>query len=207
MNEATKAEMREKLGNISQLQDLLFGEHIREYQQKFDLHHQKIESLAEKHREAQSIIDEHFEQLEKRIMREISLTTNSLEKKIQYFNTTHKEEQQQIRKDIEQAARQADDSIQHLQDTIKSQGSNLKTEIAQSKSAMDEEMRLLKQQITEKLSSSIAELSKGKVSRIDLAEVLFEISLKLKDTDIELETDSAEKNGHLESSNFEENHN
>ncbi|MEM8830281.1 MAG: hypothetical protein AAGE96_13120 [Cyanobacteria bacterium P01_G01_bin.19] len=207
MNEATKAEMREKLGNISQLQDLLFGEHIREYQQRFDLYDEKIKSLEEKNRETQSIIDQRFEQLERKIMREMSLADNSLEKKIQYFNTTYKEEQQQIRKDLEQAAKQNDDSFRYLQDTINTQSSNLKTEIAQSKSAVDEEMRLLKQQINEKLSSSIAELSSGKVSHTDLAEVLFEISLKLKGTDVELKTDSIEQNGHSESPNFEENHN
>ena len=43
----------------------------------------------------------------------------------------------------------------------------------------------MKQQVLEKLESNLSDLSTNKVSRTDLAEVLFELCLKLKSKDAE----------------------
>ena len=180
MSEITKAEIRQKLGNIKQLQELLFGEKTKEYDRQINSLQARLDRLESDRHQSQSIIDERLEQLENKLIERINSVSNSLEQKIQYFNTDNKKEQQQIKTDLELVAKQTRDSIDYLQDSIKTQNSNFEAEITQSKVVLNEEMRLVKQQITEKLNSSLSKLSTGKVSRSDLAEVLFEISLKLK---------------------------
>ncbi|MGD1921492.1 MAG: hypothetical protein ACFCAD_22940 [Pleurocapsa sp.] len=186
MSEITKTEIRQKLGNITQLQELLFGEQTREINLKFDSYGDRLSHLESNYQKLQLVLDERFEELENKLVQQINLATNSLEKKIHYLNLTSKEEHQKIKADLDFISQQSSDRIDHLQGSIKQQNNNLKVEINQSRAALDEEMNLLKQQITDRLNSSLAELSTGKVSRNDLAEVLFELCLKLKEPDIAL---------------------
>ena len=194
MSKITKAEIRQKLGNITQLQELLFGEQTREYDRKLDLYRARLDRLESDCLKSQLSIDKRFKELENKLIERINSATNSLEKKIQYFNTNNKEEQKQIKTNLELVAQQTHDSIDYFQDSIKTQNNNFQAEIIQSKVALDEEMCLLKQQITEKLNNSLSELSSEQVSRSDLAEVLFEICLKLKKSDNELELLTTTKN-------------
>lgn len=183
MGEMTKAEMRQKLGNISQLQELLFGEQTREYDRKLDLYQAKLEQLESDCQKSQLSIDKRLEELESKLIEQINSAINSLEKKVQSFNTSTKKEQEQIKTNLDLVAQQTRDRIDFLQNSIKTQNNNFIAEITQSKVALDEEMCLLKQQITERLNYGLSELSAGKISRSDLAEVLIEVCLKLKESD------------------------
>ena len=48
MNEISKAEMRQRLGNISQLQELLFGEQIEQYNSQIEQHDRAIGATRNK---------------------------------------------------------------------------------------------------------------------------------------------------------------
>ena len=194
MNEMNKAEMRKKLGNITQLKELLFGEEIKEYNQKFDLYSQKLEDLATKNREFKLSVNERLQELENKLLEQINVVNNSLEKKIKYLDITTNEERQKIKGNLNNLSKQTHESISFLQNNIKNQNSNLKTEIVQSKTELDREMQQLKQHINDRLDSSFTELSTGKVSRSDLAEVLFELCLKLREPNAHLPTAETEKN-------------
>ena len=189
-----KAEIRQRLGNITQLQELLFGEQTREYDRKLDLYQTRLDRLESDCRKSQIVINERLEELESKLIEQINSVANSLEKKIQYFNTNNKKEREPIQTNLELVAQQTRDSIDYLQKSIKTQNNNFQAEITQSKVALDEEMRILKQQITEKLNYSLSELSTKKISHSDLAEVLFEICLKLKESDNNFELPTATKN-------------
>jgi len=194
MNEITKSEIRKKLGNITQLQDLLFGEQTKEYNQRLDSYSQRLDRLEEDYKKSQLLLDERLEQLEDKLADQISLAINSLEKKIQYLNINHKEEQQKIKQDINSCSQQIDRDTNYIRDSIKTQSKNLKIEIAESKTALNQEIILLKKQINNKLDSSLTELSQGKISRNDLAEVLFELCLKLKEPNSDSEIVPREEN-------------
>jgi hypothetical protein len=185
MNEISKSEIRKRLGNITQLQELLFGEQIKAYNQKLDLHQQQLERLEGNYHELQLVMEERLAQLENQLTQQINLLTNSLEKKVQYLNLANQEEQQKTKKKLDSVFQQAEDNINYFQDSIKTQNSNFKTEIATSKIALEQEIRLLKQQITDKLDSSLSTLSTSKISRHDLAEILFELCLKLKEPNLD----------------------
>ena len=186
--------MRAKLGNITQLQELLFGEQTKEYNQKFDSYCDRLNQLETNYQKLQLVMDERFKKLENKLIQQINLANNSLEKKAQYLSVNTKKEQQQIKEELNIFSQQSRDSIDYLQESLKTQNTNLKAEITQAKIATDREIYLLKQQVTDKLNSSLTELSAGKVSRHDLAEVLFELCLKLKEPDTALEEKQEESN-------------
>ncbi|MBE9047571.1 hypothetical protein IQ255_24735 [Pleurocapsales cyanobacterium LEGE 10410] len=183
MNQITKAEMREKLSNITQLQELLFGEQINEYNHKLEQHSQRLNQLEGNSQKFQFVIEERIARLESNLIHKINSIANSLERKIKYLNLTTKEEQSNIRQELEAVSRHSHDNIDFLQNSLNSHTNGLKTEITQSKAALDRDLQLLKQQISEKLESNLSDLSNNKVSCTDLAEVLFELCLKLKGED------------------------
>lgn len=197
MNEITKAEMRQKLGNISQLQDLLFGEQIEQYDRKLTEHARKISQIELKQTEFQLAVKKRLEKLEIQLTHKLDTINNTLEKKLKYIEVSTKEEQAKIQQDLNTISQYSYENIDFLQNNLNTQTNNLKTEIAQSKVAIDRDLQLLKQQVTDKLQTSLAKLSTGKVSRNDLADLLFELCLKVKEPDTNLELPQGIDNGNI----------
>ena len=190
MNEFTKDQMRQRLGNISQLQELLFGEQIDKYNQKLEEYNQRLDRIETNTAEFRSTITERIEQLENKLLERIDSIANSSETKIKYVNLKTQEEQHKIQQQLNSVSQHSYKNIDFLQDSLNNNVNNLRSEIVQSKSALDRDLQLLKEQIAEKLEYNLAKLSNNKVSREDLSEVLFELCLKLKRSDIDLELPS-----------------
>ncbi|MEM7590549.1 MAG: hypothetical protein AAF383_03330 [Cyanobacteria bacterium P01_A01_bin.83] len=183
MTNITKAEIRKRLGNITQLQELLFGEQIDEYNHKFLRYNQKLDQLEANTQRFQLVIDERISQLESRLLQKINSVSNSSEKKIKYLNLSIHEKHHQFQKELDAISQQSSDNIDFLQNNLNANTNSLKGEITQTKSAIERDIQLLKQQVLEKLESNLSDLSTNKVSRADLSEVLFELCLKLKGAD------------------------
>ncbi|MGL5940632.1 MAG: hypothetical protein ACRC2S_09630 [Waterburya sp.] len=182
MNEITKAEMRKRLGNITKLQEILFGEQVEAYNQKFKQYNHRLNQLENSQHKFQLVMEERFQQLETKILHQINSLANSLEKKIKYLDLTTKEEHQKIQQELDIISQHNYDNIDFLQNSLNAHASSLKTEITQSKTALDRDLQLLKQQVFSQLDSNLSELSTAKVSRSDLSEILFELCLKLKES-------------------------
>lgn len=182
MNEITKAEMRKRLGNITKLQEILFGEQIEAYNQKFKQYNHRLNQLENNQHKFQLVMEERFQQLETKILHQINTLANSLEKKIKYLDLTTKEEHQKIQQELDIVSQHNYDNIDFLQNSLNAHASSLKTEITQSKTSLDRDLQLLKQQVFSQIDSNLSELSTAKVSRSDLSEILFELCLKLKES-------------------------
>ncbi len=201
MNEITKAEMRKRLGNITQLQELLFGEKIEEYNCKLEQYDQKLTQIEANSQKFQLAIEERIANLEKKLIHNINSVTNSLERKIKYLNISAQQEQNKLQQGLDSISQHTYENIDLLQNSISANTNSLKMEINQTKSTLDKDMQLLKQQVFEKLESNLSELSSNKIARGDLAEVLFEICLKLKETDVDLTLSESEENQEIAESN------
>ena len=187
MNEISNAEMRQRLGNISQLQELLFGEQIERYNRQIEQHDRQLERLETNLQKFQLVTEERIERLENRLSQKIDLMASSVDKKIKYLNFKSQEKHQQIEQNLDGLSKHSYENIDILRNSINANTNSLKAEINQSKAAVDEDLKQLKQQVLDKLESNLTKLSSDKVSRGDLAEVLFELCLKLKGTDTNLE--------------------
>ena len=191
MTGITKEEMRRKLGNITQLRELLFGEQIEEYERKFDQSFQhlnqlstEVKQLEGKFTEFRADMRQQLYNLENNLSREISSAVDSLEKKIQYLNLNTRSETKRLHQEIQELAQSTDQNIQEVTNNLKSQTKYLKDELSQTRNDLEKESQSLKQQLTEKIEKNLVELTDGKVSRTDLAEVLFELCLKIKGTNM-----------------------
>jgi len=194
MSEITKDEIRKRLGNITQLQELLFGEQVAQYDRKLDQHNQRLNKLESEFERLQLVISERFDQLENNLTQKINSTANSLARKIKYLSITTQEENSKIQQEVDVISQNNYDNINFLQNRLNSETNSLKTEIVRTKATLDRDVQLLKQQISEKLERNLSELSEGKVSRSDLAELLFELCIKIKGADLVPELPEAATN-------------
>ena len=187
MTGITKEEMRRKLGNITQLRELLFGEQMEEYENKFQDSFQRLDQLNEaikqletQFSEFRADIGQQLHKLENSLSQKINFAVDSLEKKIQYLNLNTRNETKKLHKEIEETSQSTSESLDAIADSLNSQTQYLKDELSQTRNNLEQDVQNLKQQLTEKIEKNLLELSEGKVSRKDLAEVLFDLCLKIK---------------------------
>lgn len=182
MNEANKAEIRQRLGNIVQLRDLLFGDQLDAYNAKLEQYQQRLNALEESLEESQLATANNLLQLEKKIFNRLNLVANTLDKKINQHNLETQNKHQELREEFAVISQYSHKNIDFLHRNLASTNS-LKTEITQLKSDCARDLALFKQELASKLENQLAELTTDRISRTDLAEVLGELALKLKESD------------------------
>ena len=176
MAEITKEEMRERLGNIDQIRDIIFGAQLREYDNRFD----KIDSdLSMMQQDMQARI----EQVKTVLSAEMKAAVDSLEKKVKLLTSNTQEESADIRQQVDRVNRKFSSSMEALDEAMDNQTSSLRDELSQTRERLSEETRTLKTQVFEELDRRFSMLRDVKVSRDDMAEILFELGMRLKGTE------------------------
>ncbi|MEZ2233188.1 hypothetical protein [Microcoleus sp.] len=176
MAEITKEEMRERLGNIDQIRDIIFGAQLREYDNRFD----KIDSeLSMMQQDMQARI----EQVKTVLSGEMRAAVDSFEKKIKSITLNTQEESADLRQQIDRVNRKFSSSIEALDEAIDNQTTSIRDEVSQTRERLSEETRTLKTQVFEELDRRFSMLREVKVSRDDMAEILFELGMRLKGTE------------------------
>ncbi|MGB3263758.1 MAG: hypothetical protein WBA89_07345 [Microcoleus sp.] len=176
MAEITKEEMRERLGNIDQIRDIIFGAQLREYDNRFD----KIDSELSM---MQQDVQTRLEQIKAVLSAEIKVAVDSLEKKVKSLTSNTQEESADLRQQIDRVNRKFSSSIESLDEAIDNQTSSIRDELSQTRERLSEETRTLKTQVFEELDRRFSMLRDVKVSRDDMAEILFELGMRLKGTE------------------------
>lgn len=176
MTNPTNDEMREKLGNLERIRDLLFGEQSRDYEGRF----QKLETELENvRRETLSRLNE----LKELFNSELNAAINSVEKKLKYLSATADEEFEEIRQTIERNFQLSTNTLNVVEKNLKSQTNSLQEQFSQMRSQFEQELSTLKNHLLEDLESRYSHLVETKLSRDDLAEILFELCMRVKSAD------------------------
>ena len=184
MTNISKEEIRGRLGNIDQIRDLLFGDKIIEYEQRFAVQQQQIAKLQSEFSNFQLEMRDRLTQLQNSLSTEIRSAVDSLEKKLQYLNLTTHEETSKLQQQLKVAEITNNHNLESLQNTVTNKTNFLQNELNKTQSQLEEDVQSLKKEVFEQLDNAFTSLKEGKVSRTDLAEVLFEICLKMKGTDL-----------------------
>lgn len=176
MAEITKEEMRERLGNIDQIRDIIFGSQLREFQNRFD----KLESEISM---VQQDIQDRVEQVKTTLSSELRSAVDAMDKKFKNLNLNTQEESTEIRQQVDRINRKFSTSIESLDEAIDNQTNSIRDELSQTRERLQEEVRNLKNIIFEELERRFSVLQDGKVSADDMAEILFELGMRLKGTE------------------------
>lgn len=187
MAELSKEEMRERLGNIDQIRDIIFGAQLREYDNRFDKIDSDISML-------QQDMQVRIEQIRTVLSAELRAAVDSFEKKAKSISLNTQEESADLRQQIDRINRKFSSSIEALDEAIDNQTGSLRDEFSKTRDQLSEETRTLKTQVFEELDRRFSLLREIKVSRDDMAEILFELGMRLKGTEFVPELKGAADN-------------
>ncbi|NES03252.1 MAG: hypothetical protein F6K22_10565 [Okeania sp. SIO2F4] len=191
MAELTKEEMRERLGNIDKIRDIIFGSKLREYENRFD----KLESEVSLVKQE---IHNQIEQVKNAFSTELQATVDSMDQKIRSINLTLQNNQEDLgetKQQIERVNRKITTTKEALDEIIDNQTTSLQDKLLKTREKLENDVSNLKTQIFEELEKQFSLLQDGKVSRDDLAEIMFEVGMRMKKTELMTELkEAADKN-------------
>lgn len=172
MAELTKEEMRERLGNIDQIRDIIFGAQLREYNTRFD----KLESDVAR---VQDDLQERIDQVKVVLSNELRAAVEAIDKKLKSMTLIAQEDRQQI----DRLNQKFSASVEAVDEALDQQTTSIRNEMAQSRDKLSEDIRSLKSQVFDELERRFSLLRNVKVSKDDMAEILFELGMRLKGTE------------------------
>ena len=187
MGEISKEEMRERIGNIDLIRDIIFGSKLQEYDTRLD----KLEShlsLVEKE------IGDRIEQVKADCLTELRASVNSLEEKIKSLNLNSQRDNADIRQLIERSYKNFSHSLESIDKTVGSQTSSIRKELSETREKLQEDTRHLKSQVFDELERRFSTLTDAKLARNDMAEILFELGLRIKKAEFTPELKDASHN-------------
>ena len=176
MTSITKEEVRERLGNIDQIRDIIFGAQIREYENRFVQLESDILRLQQEMRS-------HLEQLKSSLTTEIKVGVDALDKKIKSLTLTTQEEAIDLRQQVDRLNRRFSSNIESLDEALDMQTTSVRQEISQAKTQFENDTTALRDLVLEEIEEKFFQLSKTKVSKDDIAETLFALGMRLKETE------------------------
>ncbi|WP_019498427.1 hypothetical protein [Pseudanabaena sp. PCC 6802] len=184
VSQIKKEDMYEKLGNIDQIRDIIFGAQLREYNGRFE----KIESdLLSMHQELLDRINE----VRMNYSTELRVAVEALDKKLKTLQTSTDEERQDLRAQIERTHRKSTASFDKLNSDLEVATTSIRDDLTETKAKMQEDMRGLRTYIQEELDRRLSAIGNMKISRDDMAEILFELGMRLKGTEFVPELEEA----------------
>ena len=188
MGEITKEEIRERMGNIDLIRDIIFGAKLQEYDSGIDKIESRLSSLEQEMRER-------TEQVKTECLTELRASVASLEEKIKSLSLTSQKDNIDVRQQIDRTYKSFSSSIETIDKAVVSQTSSIRKELSETKEKLQEDTRTLKAQIFDELEKRFSLLTDVKVSRNDMADILFELGLRMKKADFSPELAESARNG------------
>lgn len=176
MAEVTKEVLRDRLGNIDQIRDILMGPQLRDYETRLAQVEADLSLLRQDLRDR-------IEETKTSFASEIRATVESLDKRIKAVSLTASEESADLRQLSDRMNKKFSNTIETLNDSIDKQVVNLRDELSETKARLQDDVRNLRDQIFEELDRQFSSLRTGKVSKDDMAEILFEVAMRIKGTE------------------------
>ncbi|MBD2189560.1 hypothetical protein [Pseudanabaena mucicola] len=173
MGEITRDEIRERLGNIDQIRDIIFGAHLREYTSRLDRAESDISAI-------QQDINDRLNDLKLVLASELRAAVESIDKRLKTISASAQEEAADLRQQFDRINRKFTNSIETLDETVEAQRVALRDEITQTRESLQSDTRELRSLVLEELDRHFSILREDKISKDDMAELLFELGMRLK---------------------------
>lgn len=176
MPEITKEEMRERLGNIDQIRDIIFGAQLRDFNNRFEKLETELSVLQQE-------MHDYAAQVKSILSTELRSAIESFEKKLKSLTISSQEEAADLRQQLDRINRKFSTSLEALDEAVDRQNSSIRDEFANTRDRLQDEVRNLRNQVFDELEKRLTMMKGDKVSKDDMAELLFELGMRLKGTE------------------------
>lgn len=179
-NQSTE-DLRRRLGNVDQIRDLLFGSKLAEYEQRFQQCDQHLKLMDTRLTELTTETRDRINLLQSDLLSELQIGLDKLTSQVHQLQLNNTENGHKSRA-IEQRCTQA---IESVKQSLTDQTKFLKNDLIQTRRQMQEDLVKVSEKLTQALYSEVANVDDTKLSQVDLADILFELCLKLKNNSAE----------------------
>ena len=176
MNDITKEEVRERLGNIDQIRDIIFGSQLRDYDNRLD----RLEADTDLF---QQEMRDRLDQIKAILSSELRTATDALEKKLKTLSTKSQEDSVDLQQQIDRIQRKLSSSVESLDTAIDKQEQELRSDLLLTRTNLQNDVLALRDMVFEELDRRFSLVREGKVSKDDMAEALFELAMRVKGTE------------------------
>jgi hypothetical protein len=186
MADITPNQMRDRLGNIDQIRDILFGDREREYTERIDHMEADLEELSQ-------AIELRLTALETQMSADLQTAVNSLEKKIQFVSSSLNSESSEIRQNLQTVERDLAGNIVIVEKTLSASLGEVETGLSNTRSQLKSGLQELKSQLLDEIEKHFNGLGGEKVSRTELAEMFFDLCMQMRgQSESSTETETAQ---------------
>lgn len=163
--------------HIEQIRDIILGPQIREYDDRFK---RVATDIGKCRQETQAQIEERAEALGS----EIAAHRRAFDAELHELGSKLRQESSDVQKQLERAiAGVADDFSLRLKKAAEASEA-LRSELTDTKAKLQSEIRAAGEKLSKELEAHVAALREGKISKETLAEMLEELALRLKGSEV-----------------------
>lgn len=172
-----RQDIRERLGNIDQIRDILVGSQLRDYENRFA---QMESELNLVHQDLQDRIEE----VKVSLSTQLQASLEALDKRLKGFITKMQEETTDLQQQNDRLGRRVQAIFEELDRAFEEKTTAIDGRLNESRDKLQEDIRTLRAQIFEELDARFSSLRDNKVERETLAELMFELGMRLKGQDV-----------------------
>ncbi len=169
--------VQEGMGNIEQVRDILFGAQTREYNNRFEKLEKELVLLRQD-------LNERSKQIKDSFTVELRSAVESLEKKLKNLTRAKDDDIASLRQHLDRVEKKFTTDLSTLEEALEEQASTLHKDLSQVQEDLQEDLRSLRTQLIQELDKRLSALEGTKVAKDDMAELLFELGMRLKGTDL-----------------------
>jgi chromosome segregation ATPase len=175
--------VRDRLGNIDQIRELLFGHIIADYEQRWEKSSQQIDALETELSSFQTETRDRLNALQESLTTEFRSRMDAFEKQVQYLGFTLHEQTTNMQYRVREVEKSSGEGIESLQTAVVTSTNAMRSELTQTREQLEGAVRSLEKHLFDEIDKELAAMREGKVSRVDFADALFDLCLKVKGAD------------------------
>lgn len=173
--------MPESANNLDQIRDLLFGQQLDVYAQRFTECGDRLDQIEASLSEFQGQMQVQLQQLDGTIDQELLNLNQGLESKLKHFSLASNNELIKIEQMLNGEMGGFKQELNTFQKDFAQQQSTMKGELEAIRGNLEHKLDLLKEDIAHAWNSRFSETNEGKLAKDQLGKMLFEFSLKTRD--------------------------
>lgn len=188
-------------GNIDQIREILFGSQLQTFNNRIEALEGTVKTLQadtdRRLRELQNQSNERLDKVQQAFATELQNAMSSLSEELQSLRSHHEEDSSEVRQNLDRLSKRLSANVATLDETIDKQSRSLRDDLLSSHRKLQSDLLNLRQQLFEDLEKRMSDLTGAKLAREDMADLLFELALKLKGTDLTSSVDGESQTPYL----------
>ncbi len=179
-----RADLGTKFGDIGQIRDILFGSQIKEYTNRIESVEISLKELREltdvRIKAVQEDTNRRLEDLKQVLASGFQSAIEAMGDEVKSMNVKDNEEKNEIRQNVDRLSKRLSSNVATLDEAIDKQTRSLRDDLLSSHKKLQSDLLDLRDRLFEELDKRVDLLSTDKIARKDMAEMFFELFLKLK---------------------------